>query len=213
MRWLFLRVFVGFLRLHPLRAVVAVIAIALGVALGYAVHLINSSALAEFEAAVRQVTGQADGALIGPREGFDDSVFDRVVVDPAVDIASPMLEVEAALVEPPRLRGQTLTVIGIDLFSAARLAPQLIGRVTRAGNERDSRQLATLDGGLFLSPAALSALQLVPGDEVGIQVGGKTQHLRIAGDLPSARAGQRLATMDIGFAQWRFDRLGKLTRI
>jgi putative ABC transport system permease protein len=212
MSWLFARVFVGFLRLHPLRAVVAVIAIALGVALGYAVHLINSSALAEFEAAVRQVTGQADGALIGPREGFDDSVFDQVVVDPAVDLASPMLEVEAALVEPARLRGRTLTVIGIDLFSAARLAPQLVGRIADSANERGAR-LTQLDGGLFLSPAALSALQLAPGDELGVQVGGRTQHLRIAGDLPSARAGQRLATMDIGFAQWRFDRLGKLTRI
>jgi putative ABC transport system permease protein len=213
MRWLFARVFVGFVRLHPLRAVVAVIAIALGVALGYAVHLINSSALAEFEAAVRQVTGQADAAVIGPREGFDDAIFERLLVDQAVDLASPMLEVEAALVEPTRLRGRTLTVLGVDLFSASRLAPQLIGRAGASGaNEGDAR-LALLDDGLFLSPAALQALQLAIGDDVGVQVGGTVQRLRIAGDLPAARAGQKLASMDIAFAQWRFDRLGKLTRI
>jgi putative ABC transport system permease protein len=211
MRWLFVRVIGGFIRLHPLRATVAVIAIALGVTLGYGVHLINSSALAEFEAAVRQVTGQADAAVIGPRDGFDDTVFDRLAVDPAVDLASPMLEVEAALVEPARLRGRTLTVLGIDLFSAARLAPQLIGR-TAPATESD-RSLGLLGDGLFLSPAALQGLQLAPGDEVGVQVGGHVQRLRIAGELPSARAGQKLATMDIGFAQWRFDRLGKLTRI
>ena len=213
MRWLFAHVFGGFVRLHPLRAVVAVLAIALGVTLGYAVHLINASALAEFEAAVRQVTGQADAALIGPREGFADQVYEQAVVDPAVDLASPMLEVEAAIVEPARLRGRALTVIGIDLFSVARLAPQLIGRVPDNQAEEDPSRLALLEDGLFLSPAALQALQLVPGDEIGFQVGGRVQRLRIAGQLPAARAGQRLATMDIAFAQWRFDRLGKLTRI
>jgi len=212
MRWLFAHVFGGFARLHPLRAVVAVLAIALGVTLGYAVHLINASALAEFEAAVRQVTGQADAALIGPREGFADQVYEQAVIDPAVDLASPMLEVEAAIVEPARLRGRALTVIGIDLFSAAGLAPQLIGRVPDNQSE-DASRLPLLEDGLFLSPAALQALQLVAGDEVGFQVGGRVQRLRIAGQLPAARAGQRLATMDIAFAQWRFDRLGKLTRI
>src|SRR5882672_10360330 len=127
MRWLFAHVFGGFVRLHPLRAVVAVLAIALGVTLGYAVHLINSSALAEFEAAVRQVTGQADAAVIGPREGFDDRILDQLAADAAIDLASPMLEVEAALAEPARLRGRTLSVIGVDVFTAARVAPQLIG--------------------------------------------------------------------------------------
>ncbi len=213
MRWLFFRVFGGFVRLHPLRASVAVLAIALGVTLGYAVHLINSSALAEFEAAVRQVTGQADAAIVGPRDGFDEHVFERLLVEPAVDVASPLLEVDAAIAEPARLRGRTLTIVGIDVFSAARLAPQLVGRVSGpAPNDPETRQ-ALLDDGLFLSPAALQAFDLKPGDELAFQVGGRVQRLRIAGELPGARAGQRLASMDIGFAQWRFDRLGKLTRI
>lgn len=210
MRWLFVRVFGGFVRLHPLRASVAVIAIALGVTLGYAVHLINASALAEFEAAVRQVTGQADAAVIGPRDGFDERVFEQLALDPAVELASPMLEIEAAIVEPARLRGRSLSVIGIDLFSAASLAPQLIGQPSR--NQAGWR-LALLDDGLYLSPAALDALQVAPGDELGVQVGGRVQRVRIAGRLPGARAGQRLATMDIAFAQWRFDRLARLSRI
>ncbi|HZF79231.1 MAG TPA: hypothetical protein VEZ89_05515, partial [Rubrivivax sp.] len=40
-------------RHHPWRHAVALMAVALGVALAYSVHLINSSALAEFSAAVR----------------------------------------------------------------------------------------------------------------------------------------------------------------
>ena len=42
------------------RAIVAVMTIALGVALGYAVQLINSAAFNEFSAAARSLSGQAD---------------------------------------------------------------------------------------------------------------------------------------------------------
>lgn len=213
MGWLFVRVIGGFIRLHPLRASVAAIAIALGVTLGYAVHLINTSALAEFEAAVRQVTGQADAAVTGPREGFDDSVFDRVLADPGVAFASPLLEVEAALVEPARLRGRTLTIVGIDLFGAVQLAPQLVGEVPRVREEESRDRLALLDDGLFLSPAALEAFGVRTGDELGFQVGGRVQRVRVAGRMPAARSGLRLASMDIAFAQWRFDRLGTITRV
>ncbi|MCS6855953.1 MAG: hypothetical protein NZ523_14555, partial [Elioraea sp.] len=62
LRWLLRAVSWGHLRLHPLRAVVSIIAIAAGVALGFAVHLINASALAEFSTAVRHATGGADAA-------------------------------------------------------------------------------------------------------------------------------------------------------
>lgn len=212
MSWLLRHLLGGYSRLHPLRAVVAVIAIAIGVALGYAVHLINASALAEFSSAVRSVTGQADASVIGPREGFDEAVLETVARDPAVALASPVVEVEAPLVEPERLRGETLRIQGIDLFRAVRLTPHLIGEPLGSQGDGDTR-FALLDDGVFLSPAALETLGLQSGDTIGVQVGGQVQRIRIAGRLPAARAGDLLATMDIGFAQWRLERLGRLSRI
>jgi putative ABC transport system permease protein len=212
MSWLLAQVIGGYSRRHPLRALVAVFAIAIGVALGYAVHLINASALAELSSAVRSVTGQADATVVGPREGFDEQVFETIARDPAVELASPVVEVEAALVEPERLRGRTLSIQGIDLFRAARLTPHLIGEPLGPAADDDGR-LALLDDGLFLSPAALAELELAPGDAVGVQVGERVQGLRIAGRLPAARADEILGTMDIGFAQWRLGRLGRLSRI
>jgi len=216
MRWMLVHLIGGYARQQPLRAVVAVIAIAIGVALGYAVNLINASALAEFSSAVRQVAGQADASIVGPREGFDELVLARVAADPAIEIASPVLEVDAALVEPQRLRGRVLPVLGIDLFRAARISAQLVGAPASAPRDEatasDSR-FDLLGGGLYLSPAALESLRVAPGDELGVQVGGRIERLRIAGRLPGARAGQVLATMDIGFAQWRFDRVGRVSRI
>lgn len=212
MSWLLQHLLGGDSRQHPLRALVTVIAIAIGVALGYAVHLINASALTELSSAVRSVTGQADASIIGPREGFDETLLEAIGRDPAVELASPVLDVEAALVEPERLRGETLRIQGIDLFRAARLTPHLIGEPQGAADGGDGR-FALIDDGIFLSPAALETLGLQPGDTIGVQVGGRVQPLRIAGRLPAARAGDLLATMDIGFAQWRLERLGRLSRI
>ena len=64
---------------HPWRTAVAVLAVMLGVALAFAVHLINASALAEFGAAVRAVNGQPDLEL-RPREGqtLPESLYARV---------------------------------------------------------------------------------------------------------------------------------------
>ena len=48
------------LRHHPWRNAAAVVAVMLGVALAFSVHLINASALDEFAQAARSVGGQSD---------------------------------------------------------------------------------------------------------------------------------------------------------
>lgn len=207
--WLLAHLIGGHARQHPLRTAVQVLAIAVGVALGYAVHLINASALSEFSSAVRQVTGQADATVIGPREGFGDEVYARVAADPRVALASPVLELEAPIVEPARLRGRVLSVVGVDVLRAGALTPAWLGEPVGDAD----RRYALLDDGLYLSAAAMDALQLSPGDSITLQAGGGGQTLRIAGRLPRAREGHAVAALDIAFAQWRLDRLGVITRI
>jgi putative ABC transport system permease protein len=70
-------------RHHPWRHAAALMAVALGVALAFSVHLINRSALAEFTAAVRAANGEPDLQLRGTPT-FDDALFDRLAADPAV---------------------------------------------------------------------------------------------------------------------------------
>ena len=55
-RWLI----AGEWRAHPMRFLLAGLAIAVGVALGFAVHVINRSAADAFGEAVRSVSGDAD---------------------------------------------------------------------------------------------------------------------------------------------------------
>src|SRR6267378_1472292 len=51
---------------HKGRLALSVLAIALGVALGYAVQLINQAAINEFAAAVQTLSGESDLAVRGP---------------------------------------------------------------------------------------------------------------------------------------------------
>ena len=83
-------------RHHPWRHGVALLAVALGVALASSVQMINESALAEFSQAVRSVNGQPDAvaASAGP-EGFDDALYAQLVLDEAVALASPVLELDS----------------------------------------------------------------------------------------------------------------------
>src|SRR5712664_3177364 len=85
------------LRESPARLLVTVLAIALGVALGASVYLVNATALNEFGLATKRLVGEADIVVRGPREGFSETLYTTLARDSAVAIASPVLEAEAAL--------------------------------------------------------------------------------------------------------------------
>ena len=77
-RWLLL----GEWRAHPVRALTAVMAIAVGVALGFAIHLINAAAFNEFSAAVQSLSGQADVQVSGAEPLFDEAIYPRLAGRP-----------------------------------------------------------------------------------------------------------------------------------
>ena len=119
-------------RQHPWRQALAVVSIALGVALAFAVHLINASALAEFASAVRSVSGQPDLVLRGGAGGFDEALYARVAARPDVEIASPVVEVQTYALDAAGRRF-ALRVLGLDALVAAQLAPGLAPRPATPG--------------------------------------------------------------------------------
>ncbi|KRB88942.1 FtsX-like permease family protein [Noviherbaspirillum sp. Root189] len=191
-------------RAHPVRAIVAVAAIAIGVALGFAIHLINAAAYNEFSGAIKSLSGQADLQVRGTQGLMDEAVYGRIAGKKEVTVASPVLELDAVLPG----RRESLKVIGVDVFRAAAIAPDLTGLPA------EDRPFDTLaDDAVFLSPAAMEWLNLRQGDRLEVRVGTQPVSLRVAGGLVRARAGQRLGIMDIGAAQWRFARIGSLSRV
>lgn len=192
------------LRHHPWRNAAAVVAVMLGVALAFSVHLINASALDEFSSAVRSVNGQPDLELRAAQGSFDEALFARVVRHPQVALASPVVETTAtAMLGDRRL---PLRIVGVDAMVLPTLAPALMP-VPADGAERFS---LFAPGQVFLNAAARTAL----GDtaqRVTLQIGAQRHEVQVAGSVSAG--GTALAVMDIGAAQELFGRVGQLTRI
>src|SRR2546430_2075311 len=152
------------------RLVLSVAGIALGVALGYAVHLVNRAAVADVTAAVPALARGADIEVRGGRSGFAESLYPQVAKLPGVRVASPMLELDAGLAGTER----TLRVVGIDILRAVLLQPALA--------IEDRHELFAPDRA-FLSATAAAALGLSKGEHLRVVVGQRALELTVAGIL------------------------------
>jgi putative ABC transport system permease protein len=221
-------------RHHPWRQLAALLAIMLGVALAFSVHLINQSALGEFSAAVRSINGQPDFELRGQRGGFDEALYERVAKHPDIALASPVIEAETQALVVDALgaaRRVPLRVLGIDALVAAPLSPALwpqLAKPQAAASEAPSAEPAQATSGARASdanepdrfglfdPGALSLNaaarhKLGAADTLQLITPGGSVRLRVQGSV--AAGGPPLAVMDIAGAQAQFAMLGRLSRI
>jgi putative ABC transport system permease protein len=182
------------------RLALSIAGIALGVALGYAVHLVNRAAVEDVAAAVRSVAGEADIEVRGGRAGFAEALYPRVAKLPGVRFVSPVLELDVGVAGTER----TLRVIGVDILRAAVLQPALV--------MEERYELISPDK-VFLSAGAAAAQGLAEGGVLRLIVGSRAVALEVAGVLPGSALRGQSALVDIATAQWRFGRLGELNRL
>ena len=175
------------------RALLSACGIALGVALGYGVHLVNGAAVADLAASVRELAGGADLEVKGGgRAGFPEALYTRVARLAGVESVAPGLELEAPLAGSERL----VRVQGVDVLREPRL---VLDPALRA---------ALLSGRkAVVSPALAERLR---GKALSVQVGERTVAIEVAGTAPLKG---EVALLDIAAAQWRLERLGTLNRL
>jgi putative ABC transport system permease protein len=195
------------LKHHPWRNAAAVVAVMLGVALAFSVHLINASALDEFSQAARSVGGQPDLEVRGVRGEFDEALFARMARLPQVALASPVLEVGTYAVTPEGKR--SLQVVGVDALVVAFVAPDLMPQPTPLKNgAQPDRYALFAPSQVFLNPAAQ---RLLPASGVQLQSGAGLLQASVAGTVRAT--GRALVVMDLGAAQDLFGKQGQLSRI
>nr|WP_229508040.1 DUF4124 domain-containing protein [Massilia sp. Dwa41.01b] len=184
-RWLLL----GEWRAHPVRALLAVVAIAVGVAMGFAIHLINAAAFNEFSSAIKSLSGQADVQVHGREALFDETVYPRLARYEGVAIASPVLELQAAV---PKARG-ALRLVGIDALRA----PPTLRRTCWAYRATGAPAICWTTAASSCRRPPRPGSAPAPG-----RAGAACRHrdfaLRVAGPVQRARPGQRFGVMDIG---------------
>jgi putative ABC transport system permease protein len=118
-----------------------------------------------------------------------------------VAVASPVIEVDIRLGG----RSERLRVLGVDVFRAALVQPQLAA--TTVADSLDALRQDTI----FLSPSAANGLGVKEGDTIAVQTGRGEVRLRVAG-LTRAD-GTRFGLVDIAAAQATLDRLGRINRM
>ena len=202
---------IGEWRSYPWRVVLALAAIATGVALGFCVHLVNGSAISHFSDAVHAVSGQYDLEIVAREtSGLSDNLYPLVARLPEVAVAAPSLDVNVFMpdtkADAAPGSGVLLHVVGIDVFTARDINPVAapLGIASNGGDLFNA-------GAIYLNPAMIEQLHGQIGAPLSVVVDGQAVLLHIAGSLPSSDT--HLAMMDIGNAQWQLHRLGRLTRI
>ncbi|HSH06089.1 MAG TPA: ABC transporter permease, partial [Burkholderiales bacterium] len=186
--WRLLLVLNARLAHQRVRALLSVIGIALGVALGFGVHLMNRAAVEELAAAVRALSGDADLEVRGGRSGFDESLYVEIARLPGVAVASPGLELQAGIAghggptteraapaAPPSIR-----VLGLDALRSAQLQPALFAA------DPALRYALLEPDTVLLSAGAAQALGLGKDDRLALVVGLERIELRVAGVLAAS---------------------------
>jgi putative ABC transport system permease protein len=213
------------LRHHPWRNASAVVAVMLGVALAFAVHLINASALAEFSSAVQSVNGQPDLELRARQGPLPDTLLERVAAHPGVALASPVLEQNASVrtgaADGADDAALAVRLVGVDALSVGGVSPALMPVVQTPDNAAGttlSGQARRLDifapDAVFLNPTAWQALGAGSAPPATLQLAtadGSVHTVRVSGRVNAP--GAPLVVMDVAGAQALTQRLGELSRI
>ena len=211
------------LRQHPWRNAAAIVAVMLGVALAFSVHLINASALDEFAQAARSVGGQSDLELRAVRGHFDEALYPQMARLRGVAAASPVLEISSYVITPAGKR--PLRIIGVDALAVLAMTPDLmpIPQAASNGQPRVDRWALFSPNQVFVNAAARRLMAAANADAtptrvtpsspatLQLQNGLALQSVSVAGSVHAG--GPALAVMDIGAAQELFGKQGQLTRI
>ena len=180
-RWLLF----GEWRAHPVRALLAVAAIAVGVAMGFAIHLINAAAFNEFSAAIKSLSGQADVQVAGREAWFDEA-----------DLSAPGRSTEGWRVASPVL----LVKAGVPAHAArcgssasTPSAPAPSRPTCSASSATGSLTDMLADDAIFLSPGGGRA-GCKPGRRRRSRCASGTRDFRCAWPAPCRRRGPASAS-------------------
>jgi putative ABC transport system permease protein len=216
---LFRPLVLGPLRANALRALVTLVAVALGVAIGLAIDLANATAVASFQSSVNVVSNKVNLQVLGVGRGFDERAIVRVQGIPGVAYASPTIEDALTVGARPGdpFSGEILRVLGVDLLrplpgDSAGTSSAAPGGVSQQGAD----PWVLVNGhGAFVSAALAERLHWRTGETVRALAGDRDVTLRIAGIVPRGTVGidSSVVFVDVATAQELFGKIGLLDRI
>jgi putative ABC transport system permease protein len=196
----------------PLRTLLTVIGVSLGVSASVAVRTANVDVLRSFEQAVLTVAGPTTLEISGGELGIDERLIVTARNVPGVKSASPVI-LQTAVKIGENQQGQAVQMLGLDLLAEAD------ARGFRFSQQSSGGPLEiVLDPQAILLGQKLAAdWKLSVRDRVDLQFGSRRVNCLVAGIVQDSAdrtsAWDRLAVMDIAAAQVTFGMVGRLDRI
>ncbi|HTB50814.1 MAG TPA: hypothetical protein VK701_07540, partial [Solirubrobacteraceae bacterium] len=168
------------LRIQPLRELMAVVGVAAGVALLFAVQVAHHSVTGSFQEITHGVAGRAT-LEVGSRGplGFDQSVVEEVEAIPGVRAVAPLLEQPVVIVGPSGRRA-------LKLLGATEQLGSLGGGLARPFIDAAR---AARGGSLLLTAPTAQAIGARAGQRVTVLLGARREHLRVGATVASAKVG------------------------
>lgn len=193
---------------HRLLALLNVLSIALGVAVYLAIQIANENANRAFAASVDLVAGKAHLEIRGD---VPETLWPEVEKQAGVEAVTGMVE---GLVTLPEHPGEYLRILGVDPFSST---PFLTFPLSPADSRLDLERWLNSGDGIVLEQLMAKRLGVQAGDRLRVLVNAKLRELRVLwvidlSDSPG-RAEQRVAAMDLGWAQELLGKQGRLTSL
>lgn len=197
---------------RPLRALLSIVGVGLGVLASVAIGTANVEVLRSFEQTVMTVAGPATLEIVGHDLGVDEEVITAVSRLSGVASAAPLLE-ETLIVASGDHRGEAIQVFGLDLLTEVGARGF---RIQEADRERALEGLFASDI-IYVGQELAVGSNIALGSSLEVIAGGRIVRLRVGG-LIEGKNGRsslwdRVAVMDVAAAQVLFSLIGRLDRI
>ncbi|MFH2057762.1 MAG: FtsX-like permease family protein [Pseudomonadota bacterium] len=170
--------FLGSLK-HPLRLVLLVAGIALGVSCVVAIDIAKTSVSRSFELSLADLTSGTTHQIKGSRFEIDHSIFTQVRTGLGIVRSAPVISTHVKVKE---MGSRVLTLMGVDPFSETHFRSLKIGDPNGSANQNFSL-LLTGENGVFVSKNQARQYGLRHGDTFTLLFGAHQKQTRIAGFL------------------------------
>jgi putative ABC transport system permease protein len=205
---LFYRLMLRPLLQEPVRAMLTVLAVTLGVAVVLAIDLAGAAATGSFRASMETLAGDNDLEVVASG-GVPEAVVGTIATLPYLIRISPRIEDSAIIVDTK----QSLPLIGLDF-----IAESNSGR-TRAMSEFGSSDAVPSSENEMQSlrnPDSVwvgSSLGRKPGDKLRLLINDQVREFTVRGVYPDSNGSDSAIVMDLAAAQRALSRFGRVDRI
>lgn len=202
-----IRICFGGSRRHPLRTLLMILGIALGVAGVIAIDIAKTSVSKSFDLSTRALTARATHQIVGSRFELPQDVFTELRTGLGVYRSAPII---ATHVKVPRMDDRIFTLMGVDPFSERHFRDLKLRK-----GALDLTALTALTGngpGVLIHPDA----GLGVGDRFEIALGSRRTAVSVAGILDAGGGPDMMAGLlltDIAAAQEILGMDDRITRI